>query len=66
MPVCPPKTEAEREAGRWEFVVGKALKDYVTIMMVARGLCRDEARKIVLQEIKEKTNELSRLMGFEQ
>jgi hypothetical protein len=58
MPDCPPKTLAERMddetnvSTRWEFVVGKALKDWVTATMLKRKVTRDEARKIVLDEIK--------------
>lgn len=56
MPVCPPRSAENRARDRWEYVVGKALKDYVTVVMASRrGLSRAEARKIVLQEIIEKT-----------
>ncbi len=30
MPVCPPRSDEERQSDRWEYVVGKALKDWVT------------------------------------
>ena len=58
MPDCPPKTLAERMddennlSTRWEYVVGKALKTWVTSVMEKRKITRDEARKIVLDEIK--------------
>lgn len=52
MPDCPPRSEKERESDRWEFVVGKALKDWVTAIMVKRNLTRELARKYVLDEIK--------------
>jgi hypothetical protein len=60
MPDCPVKTLAERiEDGnnlstRWEFVVGKALKDWATALMQF-GMTREEARNIVLSDIKEQT-----------
>lgn len=60
MPNCPPKTLQERmEDGnngsdRWEFVVGKALKDWATALMQF-GMTREEARDIVLSEIKRET-----------
>jgi hypothetical protein len=52
MPVCPPRSAEERKSDRWENVVGKALKDWVTATMVKRGVTREEARKIVLDDIK--------------
>jgi len=53
MPVCPPISAQEREKGdRWEHVVGKAVKDWVTATMQKRGVTRAEARKIVLDDIK--------------
>lgn len=52
MPVCPPRSEDERKNDRWEYVVGKALKDWVTATMAKRGVTREEARKIVLDDIK--------------
>lgn len=52
MPECPPRSEAERTSDRWENVVGKSLKDWVTAVMATRKITRDEARKVVLTEIK--------------
>ena len=48
MPVCPPKTDADRK--RWENIVGKALKSWATALMQF-GMTRDEAREIILTEI---------------
>jgi hypothetical protein len=49
MPVCPPKSQEQRdETSRWELVVGKALKDWTTRMMQSEGVTRAEARQIVL------------------
>lgn len=64
MPNIPPKTLAERvEDGnnlstRWEFVIGKALKDWATALMQF-GMTRDEARVIVLAEVKEMTERVN-------
>jgi len=52
MPICPPRSSKERESDRWENVVGKALKDWVTRTMEKRSLTREQARKHVLDEIK--------------
>lgn len=49
MPSCPPKTDNDRN--RWENVAGKALKDWVTRVMLKEGKTRDEARKVVLERI---------------
>jgi hypothetical protein len=51
MPVCPPRTPEERKSDRWENVVGKALKDWVTRVMKRDGSTRDEARATVLAAI---------------
>lgn len=40
---------------RWEYVVGKALKDWASRIM-EEGHTRAEARGMILQEIKNKTN----------
>lgn len=64
MPNCPPKTLAERmednanPGERWEFVVGKALKDWATALMQF-GMTREEARAIVLSDIKERTEQVN-------
>jgi len=39
---------------KWEFVVGRALKDWATALMQF-GMTRAEARDIVLSEIKRET-----------
>jgi hypothetical protein len=52
MPNCPPKTDAQRN--RWENVIGKALKDWTTTLMQF-GMTREEARDIVLSDIKRET-----------
>jgi hypothetical protein len=51
MPDCPPRSADERKGDRWENVVGKALKDWVTAVMVKKSLTRDQARLYVLGEI---------------
>jgi hypothetical protein len=53
MPVCPPKSPKERESDRWENVVGKALKDWITSVMKRDKLTRAEARVKVLLQIKQ-------------
>ena len=63
MPNCPVKTLAERmddehnPSTRWEFIVGKALKDWATALMQF-GMTRDEARVHVLSEIKRETERI--------
>jgi len=52
MPVCLPKTDADRK--RWENVVGKALKNWATALMQF-GMTRDEARDIILSDIQRQT-----------
>jgi hypothetical protein len=52
MPICPPRPKEERKKDRWENVVGKALKNWVTAVMEKRGVTREVARKIVLDDIK--------------
>ena len=39
---------------RWEFVVGKALKDWTTAVMLEKKITRAEAREFVLGEIRSK------------
>ena len=54
MPDCPHRTAEERKHDRWELVVGKALKDWVTAVMLEKKLTRAEARLVVLAEIRQK------------
>ena len=54
MPDCPPRNADERKSDRWEMVVGKALKDWVTAVMMERKITRAEAREFVLAEIRQK------------
>lgn len=52
MPDCPPISPEERAATeRWERVVGKALKDWVTRVMKRDNKTREEARATVLAAI---------------
>lgn len=52
MPICPPKLSEERAiTERWELVVGKALKDWVTRVMRTTGKTRAEARYAILEKI---------------
>lgn len=54
MPVCPPISPENRaKIDRWELVVGKALKDWVTRVMKNEGLTRAEAREVILERIRE-------------
>jgi hypothetical protein len=53
MPDCPPRTSKERESDRWEYVAGKALKDWVTRAMKLTGKSRAEARHAILEKINE-------------
>jgi len=53
MPECPPRTAKERESDRWEYVAGKALKDWVTRAMKLTGKSRAEARYAILEKINE-------------
>jgi hypothetical protein len=52
MPACPPKTPDER-GDRWEYVAGKALKDWTTRLMVQYGLTRQQARELVLVRVRD-------------
>lgn len=55
MPPCPPKTLEQRQNDtRWEHVVGKALKDWVTRRMIKYGQTRAQARADILVLINEK------------
>jgi hypothetical protein len=54
MPDCPPRSVEERSSDRWEYVVGKALKDWVTAVMIEKRITRAEARLVVLAEIRQK------------
>ena len=52
MPVCPQISPEDRaKMDRWENVVGKALKDWVTRIMERDGKTRSEARGTVLAAI---------------
>jgi len=53
VPNCPPKSD-EHRATKFEYVVGKALKDWATALMQF-GMTRAEAREIMLSEIKRET-----------
>jgi len=50
MPECTSRTAEERTDDRWERIVGKALKDWVTALM-RHGFTRKQARNLVLDEI---------------
>jgi hypothetical protein len=52
MPVCLPKTSDER-GDRWEYVAGKALKDWTTRLMIRYCLTRQQARELVLIRIRD-------------
>lgn len=51
MPVCPPKLN--RNDTRWEFIAGKALKDWTTRLMVKYALTREQARELVLVRLRD-------------
>lgn len=55
MPECPSRSDEERKSDRWEFVVGKALKDWVTAVMLEKRMTRADARELVLAEIRGKS-----------
>jgi hypothetical protein len=46
---------SHKHGQRWEFVVGKALKDWATVIM-HEGHTRAEARQMILEEIKKQSN----------
>lgn len=52
MPNCPPKTNEHRNT-RWEFVAGKALKDWTTRLMVKYALTREQARELILVRLRD-------------
>lgn len=51
MPICPPRSEKERESDRWEYVAGKALKEWVTRVTRQTKKNRREARAAILDKI---------------
>lgn len=59
MPVCPPKSAEERanERNRWESIVGKALKDWTSRVMMQTHMTRAEARQAILEKIQESNPE---------
>jgi hypothetical protein len=57
MPECPHRSDEERKSDRWEYVVGKALKDWVTAVMVEKRITRADARVLVLAEIRGKSGQ---------
>ncbi len=54
MPPMPTLTSEDRaKITRWEHVVGKALKDWTTRIMIQQGVNREEARQIALKRIEQ-------------
>lgn len=49
------------DSDRWEYVVGKALKDYATALMGVLGKTRAEARELILHRLAVLTAELTRV-----